>query len=316
MKTTHKLWLLIFIVFCMIWLIPHSVPNYDGDTDFPWNFVPAAKGEHTDQYHGFVYTYTLKAFHEVWGDWMMAGRMISSLAMALSLFFIFRLTGWTGVILLLISPVFWWCGYHMTTDALAWVFMCGAVCPIWWVGIERDIYKRFELNKERTCRKLLVISALFAGLAFCTRYPMVLLLALALTIPWRKAWLFLAPFLSLVGLQVILNLRNGFGILGNNYQMNVVQKGTALQIGAILKNLWVFPIRFMAEAWPLFGILFVLAFAELIRQRRWGLIIIGAGLLSTISLTFYAMRFFLPVMLPVIVGSSLFIGRLNHENHV
>ncbi len=311
MKSAHKIWLLIFLVFCMIWLIPHSVPNYDGDTDFPWNFVPAVKGEHVDQFHGFVYTYTLKVFHEVWGDWMMSGRMISALSMALSLFFIFQLTGWTGVILLLISPLFWWCSYHLTTDSLAWLFMCGAYWG-WCDGCWINGLSKFN-NSSLGVNIFFVLSGVYAGLAFCTRYPMILLLILTLFIPWRKIWLFLVPFLSLVGFQGFLNLRNGFGILGNNFGMNVMQKGTALNFGAILKNLWLFPIQFMSEMWPLFGIVLVLAFYELVRQKRWELIIIGVVMIGTVSLTFYSMRFFLPVMLPVLIGASLFIRRLSHE---
>lgn len=304
------------VVLIAIWLIPHAVTNADGDTDFPWYLVPAAKGELADCYRGFMYPLMLKVFNFIWSDWMQAGRMISSLAMVGSLWFIFQVAGWPGAILLLVSPLFWFAGYSLTTDALAWVFMCGSYWAWWtkfwgsrWYWIDARESKLFE---KFWCLKYLPISGLLAGFAACTRYPMLILLSLGLFVPWRKMWLFFTPTLTLIGIQIFLNLRNGFGVLGNNWQMNVLEKGAGLDID-ILKNVVMFPMNFAMDAWPLFPIILLLAFIELIRQKRWELVIIGFGLIIGISLTFYSARFFLSVMLPVAIGGNLFLRRYTNE---
>jgi len=301
-----SIYIVMAVVFVAIMMIPHAVPNADGDTDYAWSLVPAAKGDIVDAYRGFVYPLVLKVFAYIWG-WMLAGRLISALAMVGSIWFIFQVAGWPGVGLMLVSPVTWFAGYHLTTDALAWCFMCWSYAT-WckweysWVidtplvKIE-DTYKAVRVKNYQNW--YMVLSGLLAGLAFCTKYPMLILLTLGLFIPWKKMWLFFTPALTLIGIQ---------GILGNNWEMNVMRKGAGLDFD-ILKNMVMFPLNFSMDTFPLFPIIVLLAFIELVRRKRWELVIIGFGLIAGVSLTFYSARFFLPVMLPVAIGGNLFLRR-------
>ena len=74
MFKNKKLWALIALIWVVIIIIPHEVPNYTDDTDFPWTYVPAAQGVKPDPYHGFVYPLVLKGAYFIWGDWILAGR--------------------------------------------------------------------------------------------------------------------------------------------------------------------------------------------------------------------------------------------------
>ncbi|MBU2510405.1 glycosyltransferase family 39 protein [bacterium] len=233
----------------------------------------------------------------IWDDWILTGRIISALAMVGSLYFIFRMTQWTGIVLLLISPIFLHCAYHLTGDALAWFFMCGA----YWVW---HAYKMSIHRKDW----VLFIGGVLAGLAFCTRYQMIFIYGLGLFLPFKKSWRFWSTALGLAIFQIILNLRHDLSALGNNI-FNISEKGTALNVGKIAENLIVFPMRIMLEAWPLFGILFVLAVYELVKRRRYELLILTFGTLCMVCVSFYSFRFFLPMMLPVVIGASNWIGR-------
>lgn len=309
-----KIIILAFVVFLAVMLIPHSVPNADGDSDFAWSFVPAAKGETVDVFRGFVYPLILKVFNFLWDDWVMSGRMISALAMSGSLIVLYLIAGWPGAILLLVSPVFWFTGYSLTTDALAFCLMCWA----YYFGYEYTVIRQWREAKTRIEGYVndnkyvvlgLLLSGLLSGLAYCTRYPMIVLLALGLFIPWKKMYLFFLPVFILIGLQTVLNLMHNTGIVGANIGMNVMDKGQGFSLGA-LKNLVTFPLQFSIDTWPLFACLLVLAFYELITRKRWELVIIGLGMILAVSFTFYSPRFLLPVMLPACVGGSLFIRRI------
>jgi len=299
-----KLLIIMAIAFTVLWLIPHDIPNYDGDTDFPWNYVPAAQGEHYDTFHGFAYIGILKVFHFLFDDWMLAGRMISSLSMVLSMWFIFKIASWPGVVLLAVSPVFWFCGYTLTPDALGWLLMVAC----YWFLLSASRYARFGLSGKAIAREL-ILSGVACGLAFCTKYPLFVMLVMGIKIPWRKKWLFFAPALTLIGFQVFLNLINGTGPIGTNWHLNVIEKGTALDPGSILRNLIIIPLQTMNDFWPLMGIVVLMAFYQLFKDRRWELWIIGFGSFVPVVLSFYSPRFMLPLMLPVIVGGSIFYSQ-------
>lgn len=269
---------IVIAVFAIFGLLPHSVPNYDGDTDFCWSLVPTAKADLNDGFRGFVYPLLLRGTNAIFHDWMLSGRIMSASAMALSIIPIYYVAGWTGVILLLACPLFWFCGYHLTTDALLWFFFTMA-------------YSMSRISKP--------VFAIFAGLAFCTKYTGIVLIVFGLLS--IQFWI---PFLILAGIQVALNLTHGFGILGNNFAMNVMQKGTGLHILPVLKNMVLFPLKFDIEAWPLFGVLCILAVWKLILHKEYKLIAMGLGIVLMVSTTFYSPRFLMPLMLPIIIGGS------------
>jgi len=137
---------------------------------------------------------------------------------------------------------------------------------------------------------------------------MLILLSLGFFVPWRKMYLFFTPALALVAVQLFLNKVANIGLLGDNWNMNVIQKGAGVNLEA-LKNMVMFPLNFSMDAFPLFPIILLLAFIELVRRKRWELVIIGFGMIAGVSLTFYSARFFLPVMLPICVGGNLFLRR-------
>jgi len=308
MFKNKKLWALIALVWAVMIIIPHEVPNYTDDTDFPWTYVPAAQGVQPDPYHGFVYPLVLKGAYFIWGDWILAGRVISATAMCLSIAVIFGLSGWTGVFLLILSPVFWHCGYHLTNDALGWLFFVGA-------------YLFFEIHSGCTVARenreidippspiWQVVSGFLAGFAFCTRYQLGVIVLIGL-FRLKKSWKFIIPAIILVGIQVFLNLNNGFGILGRNMIMNIAEKGTAFKLGLIAENLLNVPLRSMVEIWPLWAVLSVLSLSILVKMRRWELVTIAILSLIPVVLSFYSLRFTLPLLLPLIIGGSSWIGYL------
>ena len=295
-----KVIFLIVILMVLIMIIPHKIPNYQDDTDFPWNYVPTAKGERVDPWHGFVYPLVLKVVYDISGDWILAGRIISASAMCVSVVGIFYISGWTGLFLLVLSPIFWHCGFHLTNDALGWLFM---VMSFWiW-----EYTKRQSVQKGLTL--YMILSGLFAGLAFGTRYQMAIIVIIGLK-ELRRRWTFWIPVVSFGAIQIFLNLRHGTGLVGRNLE-NIFTKGTALRIDKLLINFSVYPVRALFDIWPLWGIIGIFGMVELVRRKSWDLLGIVAITLVFVSVSFYSYRFFLPVMLPLILGTQQWMERID-----
>ena len=277
--------IVLVLFFMLIMSIPHEVPNYADDTDFAYTFVPAARGWTVDPYHGFVYTTLLKLGHLI--GWMTAGRLISALSIVGCIALLWSLTSWRVALLLFASPLIWHVGYYLTTDSLGLLFV---ILAYWFYKKEKPGW-----------------FGLMAGLAFCTRYlnGAIILLFMGMSRDqWKKA---LVPFLLLAGFQVYVNFCHGFGILGQNVFNITRGPGSGMDAVVILKNLALFPVRFMVDLVPMVGAVAVIGFYSLIKNREYGLLIFSLVFLAGVSLTFYSARFLLPLVLPVCVGIDIFL---------
>lgn len=283
------------LVFSVLMLIPHDIPNMDGDTDFCWTYVPAAKGEVYDAYHGFAYTTLLKVVNLIYDDWTLSGRVISTAAATLSVYFVAMSIGPLMAALMLLAPLFWFVGYTLTPDALGWMFVSGAY--FFW---EKRVFKP-HLPVERI-RTHLPWAGLFAVLAACTKYHLAPILILGLSRKPKELIQFFAPPLALAGLQIYLNLAAGVGIMGSNLTMNIMEKGTGFDILKILGNIPIHALQIANDMWPLAGIFVVIGIGSLVHQKRWRLAVFAGASLLLVAVSFYSARFLMPLMLPVLVG--------------
>jgi hypothetical protein len=166
-------------VMLYIGLSYHVVGDYNVETDFYWSYVPQAKhilegNIPIEDFHGPVYPVVLAIIALFTGDLFHGGVILSTLAAATSLFFIFELlkkllradVALLGTLLVAVNTTFVRYTYTAGTDMLFMAFVTASVY--------------FLLSEEQLRWRAVALSALFAALGYLTRYNGV---AIAIGIP-------------------------------------------------------------------------------------------------------------------------------------
>ncbi|MEX2090018.1 MAG: glycosyltransferase family 39 protein [Bacteroidota bacterium] len=160
---------LYFVVMGFIALKYHVVGDYNVETDFYWSYVPQAKHilQGTipiEDFHGPAYPVILALIGLFTRDLFHAGVVLSTLAAATALFFIFRLfkklfradIALIGTLLVAVNTTFVQYSYTAGTDMF---FLALALASTFF------LFKDDELN-----RRSLIIAAILSGIAYLTRY--------------------------------------------------------------------------------------------------------------------------------------------------
>lgn len=178
---------LIYLIFSLfIGLLFHKVGNYGVETDFFWSYVPQAKEFHNlhfpiDDFRGPLYPIVLAFFNILIRDYFTSGIIISSLSAAIAIFISHKLLknitnntfAFYSVLLIISNPFFIQHSYLCGTDMLFFVLTT------------TSIYKFISCKNINS--KSIIISAVFAGLAYLTRYIGVFLLGISFFIFFSKA---------------------------------------------------------------------------------------------------------------------------------
>lgn len=160
---------LYFVVMGFIALKYHVVGDYNVETDFYWSYVPQAKHilQGTipiEDFHGPAYPVILALIGLFTRDLFHAGVVLSTLAAAAALFFIFGLfkklfradIALIGTLLVAVNTTFVQYSYTAGTDMF---FLALALASTFF------LFKDDELN-----RRSLIIAAILSGIAYLTRY--------------------------------------------------------------------------------------------------------------------------------------------------
>lgn len=165
----------------------HRIGDYGVETDFYWNYIPAAKQflkgvVQIEQYHGPFYPMVLSAFGWVFGDFFTGGIILGVVSSAFVIYFsyetiknIFSSSISVPVTLLLISnPIFVQYTYSAGTDMFFIALVSGALF--------------FFFNKSVLNHKYVLLAAFFGGLSYLTRYNGIFLIGFILAILVINYW--------------------------------------------------------------------------------------------------------------------------------
>ncbi len=178
---------LYFVILLIVSFTFHKVADYGVETDFFWLYVPAAKSFLSghlliDAFRGPFYPIVLGLFYLIVGDYFYAGMLIAIFSAALVIYLTFQLikkifspaVAFFVTLLLAFNPVFVQHTYSAGTD-MFFIFLSTA-----------SIY--FFLKEKKLNYTNLIISALFAGLAYLTRYNGIFLLGFVPVILFINYW--------------------------------------------------------------------------------------------------------------------------------
>lgn len=175
------------VILGFISLSLHKIGDYGVETDFYWNYVPAAqqflKGSvQIEQFHGPLYPIVLSIFGLVFGDFFTGGIILGLVSSAFVIYFsfeaiksIFSKSIATAVTLLIIlNPIFVQYTYSAGTDMFFIALVSAAV------------FFFFKTNRLNTTNVLL--ASFFGGLSYLTRYNGLFLFGFVLVILFINYW--------------------------------------------------------------------------------------------------------------------------------
>ena len=158
-----------FVILLIINLKYHVIGDYNVETDFYWSYVPQARQilggvVPIEDFHGPMYPLVLALIAVVTNDLFHAGVVISTLAAAASLYLIFQIlkklfrpdVALLGVLLVAVNTTFVRYSYTAGTDMAFMAFVTASTY--------------FLLRSDSMQRSNIILAALFAALAYLTRY--------------------------------------------------------------------------------------------------------------------------------------------------
>ncbi|MEX2191120.1 MAG: glycosyltransferase family 39 protein [Bacteroidota bacterium] len=147
----------------------HVVGDYGIETDFFWSYVPSARQFlqgtiEIENFHGPAYPVVLGMISYLFGDFFRAGVVLSILAASCTLFLSYSLfrkltspaSAVLGTLLIAVNPVFVQYSYSAGTDMMFFALVAGSA------------YFLFRNSPQRYAD--IAFSAVFAGIAYLTRY--------------------------------------------------------------------------------------------------------------------------------------------------
>ncbi len=209
----------------------HKIGDYGVETDFFWSYVPQAKSfldGHLiiDKYRGPLYPMALGLFHLILGDYFKTGIVLAVLSAGLVLYFSYEivkklfspLVALVTVLLLAVNTTFNLYSYSAGTDMF---FMMLVSAALYFIFKSRE-YKLTNL----------LLSGLFAGLAYITRYngifiPVSVIAGILFINIFRTAWKtrliatagFLAVFIVVITpWGIYTQQKKGKAFFNQNYQ--------------------------------------------------------------------------------------------------
>lgn len=175
------------IVLGLISLSLHKIGDYGVETDFYWNYVPAAQQflngtVQIDPFHGPLYPMVLSLFGSVFGDFFRGGVILGLVSSAFVIYFSFEslknifssLIASAVTLLLILNPIFIQYTYSAGTDMFFMALVSAAV------------FFFFKTNRSNTANILL--AAFFGGLSYLTRYNGLFLFGFILVILFVNYW--------------------------------------------------------------------------------------------------------------------------------
>lgn len=175
------------IIVGLISLSLHKIGDYGVETDFYWNYVPAAqqflKGTvQIDPFHGPLYPMVLSVFGLVIGDFFTGGIILGLVSSAFVIYFSFEvlknifssLIAAPVTLLIILNPIFVQYTYSAGTDMFFMALVSAAV------------FFFFKSNRLNTTNILL--AAFFGGLSYLTRYNGLFLFGFILVILFINYW--------------------------------------------------------------------------------------------------------------------------------
>jgi len=175
------------IVLGLISLSLHKIGDYGVETDFYWNYVPAAqqflKGAvQIEQFHGPLYPIVLSVFGLVFGDFFTGGIILGLVSSAFVIYFSFEalkniFSSWVAApvtLLILLNPIFVQYTYSAGTDMFFIALVSAAV------------FFFFRANQLNT--KNILLASFFGGLSYLTRYNGLFLFGFVFVILFINYW--------------------------------------------------------------------------------------------------------------------------------
>ncbi|MBK7378745.1 MAG: glycosyltransferase family 39 protein [Ignavibacteriales bacterium] len=175
------------IILGVISLSLHKIGDYGVETDFYWNYVPAAqqflKGiVQIEQFHGPLYPMVLSVFGLVFGDFFTGGIILGLVSAAFVIYFSFEtlknifspLVAAPVTLLIILNPIFIQYTYSAGTDMFFIALVSAAV------------FFFFRTNQFNTTNILL--ASFFGGLSYLTRYNGLFLFSFVIVILFINYW--------------------------------------------------------------------------------------------------------------------------------